>query len=98
LLGILVPSGDFTPLTPVLPADAALPGLGMRVPEPGGVLQQHRLTITAVLHSGLLHAGGPQLAGISGPVRGLHLTHASLASGRSRIEIDQLSYKPLRQI
>jgi len=63
LLGVLVPSGDFTPLTPVLPAHAALPGLGMRVPEPGGVLQQHRLTITAVLHFGLLHASGRSLLG-----------------------------------
>lgn len=69
MLGILVPSGDFTALTPVLPADAALPGLGMRVPEPGGVLQQQRLTIVAVLHFGLLRAGGQQLAGIPGPIR-----------------------------
>ena len=42
LLGILAPlSGELPTPVPLLPAGAPLPGLGMRLAEPGGVLNAH---------------------------------------------------------
>ena len=38
LLGARAPPGELPTPTPLLPADAPLPGLGILLPEPGGVL------------------------------------------------------------
>ena len=47
LLGALAPLGELAAPTPLLPADAPLLGLGIRLPDPGAVLNPHSTTCLA---------------------------------------------------
>ena len=58
LLGILVPPGELPSPAPPLPADAPLPSLGMRLPEPGGVLKpRNTLVLAAAAQPALINEG-----------------------------------------